>query len=618
MVPSDDSASKPVMADASGSSRDRSASSHLASTPLFAAVDREVLARFDSAAHRVYLPGGETLFRQGERADALYVITRGRLQIVVEMAGGRTRTVDALGRGALIGEMALLLDDLRTATAVASRDSELVRIEKADFDRLIAEHPSIALEMARMLGARLKRTTRAEGADSTRRTIAVLPISPGLDGEAFCNRLIAGLDAARDEVCYITPALADSLHPGAADADFDDPASRTLLHWMSSLEDRFRYVVYQADSTRMAWTRRCFRESDAALLLARADADPRPSASEADLTRPDRQRTAFELVLLHDSATRITGTARWLESRHVVRHHHVRSTVDADYRRVARFIAGRAVGLVLSGGGARGLAHIGVLKRLRENGVPIDIVAGASMGAIIGAMYAVGHDADRIARLARQEYVERRDFDFTLPIVALNSAGSSVRRMKRLFGARDIEDLPIGYFCMSTNLSRAEPFVHDRGPVWLAVRTSCSIPGLLPPVPHQGDLLIDGGLLNNLPADVMRQHGAGLVIGVDVTPGVDLRTSLDGKPSMSGWSLLWDRIRRSRRSSVPSIVDILSRTALVGSVRDAARMQAQCDVHLAPAVEEFAMNDFRAIDVLVEAGYEAAAGVRLTSPEAVA
>jgi predicted acylesterase/phospholipase RssA len=177
--------------------------------------------------------------------------------------------------------------------------------------------------------------------------------------------------------------------------------------------------------------------------------------------------------------------------------------------------------------------------------------------------------------------------------------------MKRLYGERGIEDLPLRYFCMSTNLSRAESLVLDRGPLWRAVRTSASVPGLLPPIADNGDLFVDGGLLNNLPADVMRQHGAGVVVGVNVTPGVDLRTSEEGQASISGWSALWRRLV-SRRPPFPSVVDIISRTALVGCIRDAAQMRAECDLYIAPPVEGYAMNDFREIDRLAAAGYEAA------------
>ncbi len=581
--------------------------SRLAATRLFAGVDPRLLARFDARDLQVHLDGGDILCRQGDRADALWIVTRGRLQVILETPGHDARLVDTIGRGALVGEMALLLDEPRTATIAAARDSDLVRITKADFDGLIQDHPSITQEIARLLGERLKRTTRWERRRSDRAVIAILPVSAGIDGRACAERIVAGFGASADDVCLVTPELVDGLYPGAADSVAGASSDDALLQWMSDLEDRFRYVVYLDDPARPAWARRCLHASDAMLIVAAADADPSPAAIERELCQTERQHTPIELVLLHPgSAGPFMHTARWLAGRSVVRHHHVRVAANDDYARVGRFVSGRAVGLALSGGGARGLAHIGVVQALREHGVPIDAIGGSSMGAIVGALCAAGTALEAIAECLRhEEYVSHRDYDYTLPIVALSSATGSVRRMKRLFGDVDVEDLPIGYFCMSTNLSRAESVVLDRGPLWRAVRTSASVPGLLPPITNQGDLLVDGGLLNNLPADVMRRRGAGLVIGVDVTSGVDLRTADEGQPAMSGWAALWQRLF-SRRPPFPSVVDILSRTALVACIRDAARMRAECDLYLAPPVEPFAMNDFRDIDRLVAAGYTAA------------
>jgi NTE family protein len=580
-------------------------SSRLAATRLFAGVDPRVLASFDARERQVRLDGGDILCRQGDRADALWIVTRGRLQVIVETPAGDARLVDTIGRGALVGEMALLLDEPRTATIAAARDSELVRITKADFDRLLNDHPSIAHEVARLLGERLKRTTRPERRRGDRAAIAILPISAGIDGRACADRIVAGFGADAGDVCLVTPDLVDQLHPGAGDAPAGAPSDDALLQWMSDLEDRFRYVVYQNDPARPAWARRCLRGSDVMVIVADAGGDAAPAAIERELAQTKHHRTPLELVLLHPgSAGAFTNTARWLAGRSIARHHHVRVTEHDDYARIGRFVSGRAVGLVLSGGGARGLAHIGVIRALRELGVPIDAIGGSSMGAIVGGLCAAGLAPEAMIARLRREYVDRHDYDYTLPIVALSSAAGSVRRMKRLFGDGDIEDLPIGYFCMSTNLSRAESVVLDRGPLWRAVRTSASVPGLLPPIADRGDLLVDGGLLNNLPADVMRQHGAGVVVGVDVTPGVDLRTTDEGHPAMSGWTALWHRLF-SPRAPFPSVVDILSRTALVGCIRDAERMRAECDLYLAPPVEPFAMNDFREIDRLVAAGYSA-------------
>jgi NTE family protein/lysophospholipid hydrolase len=575
-------------------------SSHLAQTRLFAGIDAGVLASFDDDAHYLRLEGGDTLCRQGEPGDALWVVARGRLHVMVETGAGAARLVDTVGRGALVGEMALLLDQPRTATVVAARDSELIKITKDEFRRLLDDHPTVAQGVARLLGERLKRTTRWETHRPDRATIAVLPLGPDVDGRACAERIVAGFGVRDDEICLVTPEMVERQRADAGGSDEGLPG------WMSELEDRFRYVVYLNDPDRPAWAVRCLRGSDVMLLVARGGGDPTVTAVEHALSQANAHRTAIELVLLHPSAdTPVNNTARWLDGRRLARHHHVRIDTRDDYARVGRFAAGRAVGVVLSGGGARGLAHVGVIRALAERGVAIDAIGGASMGAIVGGLCASGLDADAALFRLRDEYVAHMDHDYTLPIVALSSAAGSVRRMKRFFRDQGIEDLPLRYFCMSTNLSRAESVVVERGPVWRAVRTSSSVPGLLPPIADGGDLFVDGGLLNNLPADVMRQRGAGIVIGVDVTPGVDLRTSEEGQAAMSGWSALWRRLV-SRKQSFPSVVDIMSRTALVGCIRDAARMRADCDLYIAPPVAPYGMNDFRAIDQLVAVGYEAA------------
>jgi NTE family protein len=595
----------------------------LAASPLFASVDPGLLARFDSAAHRRLLPGGDTLFRQGDAADALYVVVRGSLRVILEEAGGSRRFVDTLRRGEIVGELALLLNDARTATVTACRDSELLRIDRGEFEDLVAAHPSIAIAVARTLSERLKRTTRRGPAVPTGRTIAVLPLTPG----ALSGRFVAGLaealgDAAltspagggppgaegADRVSVVTSSRVEAEFPGVFLDGAADDQSRAALAWMSELEDRHPYVVYLADAARPAWTSRCLRQADVTLLVVDAVADPVSEPIARQLRAGDPRLGPVELVLLHDSAAgAISGTARWLEALRVDRHYHVRAGRPDDCRRVARFLTGGAVGVVLSGGGARGLAHIGVLKALVAHGWPIDAIGGASMGAIVGALYAAGHGIDELTALVRREFAGRQERDVTLPVAALSSGAATVRKMHRLYGDRCIEDLPLPFYCTSTNLTRAQPMVHDRGPLWLGIRTSSAIPGLAPPVPLHGDLLVDGGLLNNLPADVMRRRCDGVVIGVDVTPGVDLRWEADSRTHVSGWTLLGERLLASGDAPrFPGIVEILSRTAMAASIRDAADMAALCDVYLRPEVAQFGMTEFGKLDALVGAGYAAA------------
>ena len=162
------------------------------------------------------------------------------------------------------------------------------------------------------------------------------------------------------------------------------------------------------------------------------------------------------------------GTARWLEQRDFDRHYHVRADEPGDLARLARVLTGNAVGLVLGGGGARGFAHIGVLRALRELGVPVDLVGGTSIGAIIGAQIATGLGASEIQEAGREQSTSL--FDPTLPIVSLSSGRRLGARLLDTFGGLEIEDLPIPFFCVSTNLTEASEVIHRRGALTSAIR----------------------------------------------------------------------------------------------------------------------------------------------------
>lgn len=555
------------------------------SIPMLAALDAAALHEVVSSASRVHLPARTVLFREGDPGDALFAVLRGSLRVVLGYGTPGERTVDTIGSGALVGEMALLLDEPRSATVVARRDSELLRITRGGFDVLLSRHPRAATELARLLGQRLQRTTRRAPPSPRAQVIAFVA------ADAMARAALPQLQAA-----FISQSLsAVLLRPT------DTPAYNP-----DEWEPRFRYVLLDADPSHGSWAQHGLRQADSIVVVASGDGTPF-GAREMDRWPAECRHTPTELLLLTGAGREIRA-GPWIETGRYRRHSAIRDGRDDDYQRVARRLSGRAVGVVLSGGGARGLAHIGVLQALAESGVPVDAIGGSSMGAIIAAEYAMGLDVNAMIAATKAAFVARQPFDLTLPVVSLTSAAGTVRRLRRIFGETAIEDLPIPYFCTSTNLSRAETVVHDRGPLWLATRVSCAIPGFAPPVTIGGDLLVDGGLLNNLPADVMRQRSDGLVIGVNVTPGVDLTTNRAWPAHMSGWRHAWERLTGAA-SPHPSILEILSRTALVGSMRDAALMAAHCDLYIQPDVDRFGMSDFAAIDALVSAGREAALAV---------
>ena len=197
--------------------------------------------------------------------------------------------------------------------------------------------------------------------------------------------------------------------------------------------------------------------------------------------------------------------------------------------------------------------------------------------------------------------------DYTLPFVSLARGRRFDRYLQTLFGDTNIEDLWIPYFCVSSNLTRADTVVHRNGPLWRAARASGSLPGLVSPVVDGGDLLYDGCLLNNLPKDLMREEiQTGFLIAVDVVPPVDANIRATGLESASGWRIAWSRINPLAKAvRAPSIVSILQRAGALGSISNRQKLieDGAADLYLRPPVEQFNILDFSVADEAVEIGY---------------
>ena len=293
-------------------------------------------------------------------------------------------------------------------------------------------------------------------------------------------------------------------------------------------------------------------------------------------------------------------------------HHHLRDGRPGDVARLARMITGTGCGLVLGGGGARGLAHLGVIRALEEAGVPINVVGGTSMGAIMATLCALGMDhAERVRVVAGIARYGRRLVTPTLPLIALSAGRYLDRILADNLSAVPIEDLPLRFFCVSANLNRAEKVIHERGPVWPAVRASLALPGIYPPVYAGGELLIDGGALDNVPVEVMRGRvGTGSIVAVDVSPEVVPLTAAPFETTLSGWRVLGRRLNPfAQPQALPGIADILIRSTGLSQVphRRAALEDDRVDLLLRPPVAGFGVLDFKGGIALIEAGYRYAA-----------
>ncbi len=366
-----------------------------------------------------------------------------------------------------------------------------------------------------------------------------------------------------------------------------------------------RLILLEADAEATEWTRRCLRQADLILIVGNSADDPSAIAAELELIHEaDVVRSVRHvLVLLHPMSTHvISGSARWLDARNVSQHHHVRIGVALDIERLARIISGTAIGLVLGGGGARGFAHVGVYRALCEHEIPIDWVGGSSIGAVFAAGIAMGWDPRKVEEEARHSFVKGNPFgDFTVPLVAL-LRGRRIDRLAQRSFSGDIEDMLIPYFCVSSDLSAARLTVHERGELWRAIRASVSLPGVLPPAVEAKHLAIDGGILNNLPVDIMLDRSVGKVIAVDLSAGKEYEVDYLEIPSPL--QIMLSRLPFTRKLQVPGIVTLMMKATVMASAIHSRSVRSEASLLLNPPVGRFGLLAVSDFEEIVEAGYQ--------------
>jgi predicted acylesterase/phospholipase RssA len=379
------------------------------------------------------------------------------------------------------------------------------------------------------------------------------------------------------------------------------------VDWLAAQEDQHRFVLYVADPGATPWSDVAVRHADLILLVGDAT---RPAARHdweaALLDGPGGPAARQALLLVHPgSPASLNGTARWLEPRPVDFHLHLREGVPTDFERLVRILDGSAIGLVLGGGAARGFAHLGVYKALVEAGHPIDWLGGSSIGSVMGAAIALGLPPDEAIARARAAFVDGKPFgDMTLPVVSLLRG----KRMERLIGeylGGTIEDLPLPFFCLTSSLGSGRSRFHDRGSLPQALRASVSLPGVFPPAVIDGQLSIDGGILDNLPVDRMRGRPVGRVVAVDVTARQTYEVDYESVPSP--WALLAGRyLPGRRRYRVPGFLSVMLKAAEIGTMAAAREAGRRADLLIRPDVGRFSLTNVKAFDAIVAAGHASA------------
>ena len=492
-----------------------------------------------------------------------------------------TEFIGHIRPGEPVGEMAMLAGEPHSNSVLAVRDSEVIKLPRKTFMTLVRSSPEVMEKLSRTLLVRLRQTKR-QNQRAEPKVFALTSTSPTID-----LRLRAR-------------SIADSLaRMGLSAAIVGEEAEGQGASFFDELEAANDIVILISTIGDTRWFKLSLRQADRIWVLARPDARPSDPLLP-DETSPAKTFRLIDVVLIERPTGRtISKPKDWIHAAGAARCFRWSGVDGGDCDRLARVMAGRSIGLVLSGGGARAYAHIGVVKALREAGVPIDFVGGASMGAVVAACIAKGWDDVEIDQRIRKAFVSSNPLgDYTIPVISLVRGKRVDKRLLEHFGDDDITDLALPFFALSANLTDGVVRVHTEGKLRHALRASISLPGILPPSVDDGEVLVDGAVLNNFPVDVMRQTHRGFIIGCDVArapEGLKADDFVDA-PGFAGWVL------RHGFSSPPPIASLLMRTATVSVNPIAGRDQT--DILILPDIPDVDLRDWKEYDRAVEAGYE--------------
>jgi len=591
----------------------------------------------------LHVEAGDVLARKGEHCNCLFVVLNGRLIVGNRDTNGDTSSNvgEEYGRGMCIGDSLVIAGSEWPNDLSAIRNSELAMVPLTVLEAIVRMFPNAGLHFAKVMAKRVHQNKAADKQDASSilpsyaldvATVAVVPLQPN--------------SVSREDLAEISEVMAENLEKIAPCKLMTKSIARKILgkkvfdnrsnmfdikmaRMLGDLEENHRLVVYQTDMTYTRWTKLCLQHADCVVIIVRFDEVPKPSQVEQYLSWAHKSLHTHRvhLVILRPDIPQSPMVARtpvsddlndWSERRPwITGHHLVRiplKTYVLDVHRMCRRITGCSLGLVFGGGGARGIAHLGVIKALAEAGITVDMVGGTSQGAFIGALYAKTPDPDDFDKLMAisrhmadgMASMQEKLLDLTFPLVSYFNGSRFNKNIIECLGEKTrIQDLVLTFFCISTDVNKSSQRVHTKGTCWKYVRASMSLHGYLPPVCEGSTLLVDGGYTNLIPGDVMSmQMGARTVIAVDVSPENTVEY-YDYGSNLSGLWLLWNSWNPFVKTvCVPSMGDLSQKLMWVSAMRHLTTANKSVDLFLTPPVHEYGTLEFDKFDEIFEKSYE--------------
>ncbi len=578
---------------------------------LFSALDDTALEGLITKFDKIYLHKNKILFRQGSLADGLYVLVSGKLSVILQSQHQVKKIIGEINVGETTGELGELTHGRRSATIKALEDSILLKLSSKEFKELCQNYPSVIHEIINTLAARthniLQLFSSEEG--TVKKHIVLVPASKKTVLKDFAEKIAAQAAHLSDVVVF---------------SDYDEKfrehhnTEAKLQRAIDESEKKDKAILYLLESYSSALATAAFKKVDKIYIVGNGSAKPYISRFilEKFTAKKIADRIKPELILLHEKTEHLPQyTSRWLKLAKFALYHHVRINLDKDYQRVLRFIRGKALGLVLGGGGIRSWAHLGALRALHECNIPIDAIGGTSGGAIVAGYYAMYESYEDIhSALAELSEVTRKTVsvkNLTWPAISLFSSKTYTQQQRKMFASARIENLWLPFFCISCNLSNDTQVIHRGGYLWKAIRSSTSVPGVFPPVVIKGKLHLDGGILNNLPVDIMKKSVMGIenVVAVELTHSYRDDNEYNFPPVLTFGKAMMAKLGWGYQEyKFPPFVDTFLKSLLAGSSAKQKENGLVADVLISPDLSQFGLLNIskKHENELIELGYQAA------------
>lgn len=578
---------------------------------IFSSLNDEAIQKLLPKFIKLELRPPETLFYQGDPSDYIYLLVRGKLSAALTNAAGETRVIGYIDAGEAVGESGALTTEPRALTVKAVDQSIIYRLSSKNFIDLCHEHPALMFATIHPVITRSRSIIQLLSSDKINRHIVIAPAHKDISLELFAEKIRSYLEN------YPSVVLLSDY-----DSEFNSQkmTQDTLKEKIAELEKnkkkshKFLYLLKSPDTP---LAKIALRRANIIYITAYSSSVPRIDKLLVERFQTQRinYRPEAALILLHIENTIMPqNSANWLAQMHFDTYHHVRINVNKDYLRLLRFIRGKAVCVILGGGGTRGWAHLGAIKALRERKIPIDMIGGTSVGAIIAGCYAV-HESyedahERFSKVIAASANSVSWRSLTWPAISIFNAKNFTLSLMNVFDNIKIENLWLPFFCISSNLATNSEEVHRKGLLWQKTRASSAIPGVIPPMVMNNELHLDGGLLNNLPVDVARAMlgKKAKIIAVDLNSFARDHHKYIFPPILTFKQALFAKLGFTLDNyHFPRFIDTFMRGVFMGSLFKSTQNGLAANILINLELNKFRLlqSNLKQADKLIQIGYDA-------------